>query len=128
MDTTKTSLDATLIFLDELQIHEIEKPYEIWCQSDPEYPKSNCTFKEHDGIKIRDMRQSDQEFGYDTCGFRYAIWPSTVGLTGAHCTSTTDSQEILEYLEETVSFVKQEFRVQDVICFDWRVSRSFKTQ
>jgi hypothetical protein len=121
MSSSETTVNAAFIFLATLPIHEKEKPYEIWCQSDPKFPKTNCTFEEHAKIKVEDMRRFDHGFGYDHYGFRPVHWPSSTGLKGSDCTSSAESDNLMRYLQETAAFVEKEFAAEKVICFDWRV-------
>lgn len=118
-----TSVDASFVFLADLPVHKTEKPYEIWCESDPQFPKSNCVFEEHNHIRVDDMRQFDHGFGYENYGFRPVYWPSSANLKGNDCTSSDGSGKLMHYLQETASLVQNEFVAEKVICFDWRVRK-----
>src|SRR5215471_4974385 len=61
---------ASFYFLRDLSKYQTEKPYEIWRESDPSIPKSNCEFEEHRGIVVNDMRSSEFNFDYESTGFK----------------------------------------------------------
>lgn len=109
-------------FISDLSLYENEKPFEIWRETEPNVPKSNCEFQQLDGIKLHNMRTTDLRFDYDTTGFKHLHAPSTASLRGIDCAENEDNPRLNAYLEETITLAKAQFSSDEVICFDWRVS------
>ena len=109
-------------FISDLPRYENEKLFEVWRETDPSVPKSNCEFQQLDGIKLHDMRTAAIKFDYDTTGFKFLTAPSTTGLRGIDCEESENSPRLNAYLEEAVTLAKSQFDADKVICFDWRVS------
>lgn len=113
-------------FLRDLDIYHTEKPYEIWRESDPSIPKSNCKFEEHTGIAVHNMREQHPPglFDYEGSGFRFLHAPPQHGITGEDCQAVDPSPRLQAYLEESIETVKEQLDASNVICFDWRVLSS----
>lgn len=111
-------------FIADLERYKDEKLYEIWRETEPGVPKSNCEFKEYSGIRLHNMRAADVKFDFDTTGFKAINVPSKVGLKGKDCAQDEDGALLNAYLEECIQVVKEQFKSDEIICFDWRVSMS----
>ena len=109
-------------FISDLPRYEEEKLFEIWQETEPNVPKSNCEFEKLDGIKLKNMRTADIRCDYDTTGFKYLHAPSMAALRGVDCVENEESLPLNAYLDEIISLIKAQFDTDQVICFDWRVS------
>lgn len=109
-------------FISDLTRYEEEKLFEIWQETGPNVPKSNCEFEKLDGIKLESMRTADIRLDYDTTGFKYLHAPSMAALRGVDCVENEESPRLDQYLDEIISLIKVQFSTEQVICFDWRVS------
>ncbi|KAI1086407.1 hypothetical protein F5B19DRAFT_479364 [Rostrohypoxylon terebratum] len=121
---------SSLSFLDNDPRYQHEKPYEIIAGMAPSGWRSNCKFSSVPGLLIRDCRPFRDEFTIDKCGFEYHDWDCTAHL----CYDKFDSADggdlsalIEPYLLETISRVRERFRAEKVVCFDWRL-RSRKSK
>lgn len=119
--TAALIMNATLTFLADDPKYATEKLYELWRETGPGVPKSNCRFEERSSIPVLDMREYQDRLGYDSTGFCFFQHPSTVHLSGQDC-SSRDNVKIGLYLNETIDLIKAKFGGDKVICFDWRVT------
>lgn len=113
---------ASFHFIADLPQYDHEKLFEIWRETEPNVPKSNCEFQELDGIKLHNMRTANIRLDYDTTGFKYLHAPSAAALRDIDCVENEDNPRLSAYLEETIAIAKEQFNSDQVICFDWRVS------
>ena len=109
-------------FIKDLPQYENEKPFEIWRETEPGVPKSNCEFHEVGGIELHNMRTAATRFGYETTGFKFLDSSFAADLRGTDCVENEDSPRLNAYLEDCIALAKSEFGSKEVICFDWRVS------
>ena len=114
-----------LTFLCNLPIYQDEQPFELYGfpeqQSDT---RTNCQFEAKD-IDVTDARLSN-DITIASHGFVFVKHNSACPLEAKYFETVGGDKTVLtQYLEETISFVKDMFRPVDVICFDWRVKGAF---
>lgn len=117
---------APIAHIKESTLYHHIKPYMILSAGDVKIPKTNCFFTAGDSVILRDLRASERGLrdgdGFDSQGFAYlSNVPSGVDLSMEKFKSSDIPGELLEYLEETRSFVEGFFKANKTICFDWRV-------
>ncbi|KAM0456587.1 hypothetical protein ACHAPV_005093 [Trichoderma viride] len=105
----------------------------ILSAGDVKIPKTNCFFTAGDSVILRDLRASERGLrdgdGFDSQGFAYlSNVPSGVDLSMEKFKSSDIPGELLEYLEETRSFVEGFFKANKTICFDWRLRTSYNNK
>lgn len=115
-------LAVSMQFSKDSPLYHQEKPYEIWCETAPGIPKSNCIYEECRDFRLKNMRTSETHFDYDTSGFKYVYAPSKLRLKGCDCEEGESNSLVNAYLMETLGLVRKEFGSDQVILFDWRVS------
>lgn len=116
-------MTATLAFLRDLPLYQEEQPFEIYGYPDlPRSASSNCQFESRSQIPARDARGSTQDFELNECGFVFLTRPSQCPLKADQFENMNEGcQNVLQYLDETRTIVKEYFLASRVICFDWRV-------
>jgi hypothetical protein len=119
-------MKATLSFIADLPLYEVEKPYELWLppeQLPEDIPITNCQWIRQPDIEITDLRKDGIVFALDTTGFKYLQDPLDFELKGEDLLSATESENLVRYLNNTINLVKKEFGAEKAICFDWRVRK-----
>jgi hypothetical protein len=114
---------ASLTFLARNPRWEVEKPYEIWLDTDEPLQRTNCVFEEHHGILVRDVRRIGDAFTLDSGGFEFVEHKSTYLPLSGEQLEASGRQGILPYLAETVALVKNHTGAEKAFCFDWRVRK-----
>lgn len=118
---------ATLKFLSDLPLYDLEKPYEL-CGF-PEVPQSNRTnfqFTNHNNIKLEDVRGQEKTCSIGRHGFAFVSHASSLDLKSQYFEHQTRDEAIVnKYLQECIELVKREMRVNRVVCIDWRLRRNF---
>lgn len=115
-----------LQFLCDLSVYQDEQPFELYGfpeqQSDT---RTNCKFESRD-VEVTDARLLD-DITIASYGFAFVKHKSACPLEADHFeTVGGDKTVLMQYLEETIGLVKDMFTPVDVICFDWRVSKTFQ--
>ncbi|KAH8822070.1 hypothetical protein F5884DRAFT_658980 [Xylogone sp. PMI_703] len=114
---SKKDARARLNYFDWQEIHEIEKPYQIFIEVENENDRtSNLTFREGPEEVIHDVRGQEGAFTLDTTGFAFR----------KHVSSVKDfqSRSVIEkeYLPECEKVLMDELDdVDEVFIFDWRL-------
>jgi hypothetical protein len=112
---------AVFQYVDWQDVYKTEKPYQVFSaipETDlPEQRSTNLVFKDGPLEHIYDARGKKNDFDLDTHGFAFR----------EHRLSSVDfavGQEIEDrYLSEVESLLREDLdEVDQVYCFDWRVS------
>jgi hypothetical protein len=63
-------MDVTVTHLVRDPVHDTEKPYELWMQTEPGVPKNSCQYEDK-VAHVSDVRSSTEDFDVDRNGFKY---------------------------------------------------------
>ena len=122
-----SSMLATLKFLSDLPLYDLEKPYEL-CGF-PEVPQSNRTnfqFTNHNNTKLEDVRGQEKQYSIDRHGFAFVSHASSLDLKSQYFEHQTRNEAVVnKYLQECIELVKREMRANRVVCIDWRVRQRY---
>lgn len=116
------SVQATLEYLQDLEIYEHEKPYWVFLQPrdgfDPDRQRlDNLEFEERHNINLHDIRELDVEPALDESGFQVLQHQSKF--------STFESQaSIKDYRSETEALLKETLGAVYVKCYDSRLRKN----
>ncbi|PVH79056.1 hypothetical protein DL98DRAFT_461726 [Cadophora sp. DSE1049] len=105
-------VQATLEYLQKLQLYESEKPY--WCILPPSegYDPNDQEFEEHKDVLIRDLREcEDPTPAVDDCGFQFLSHRSAFD-------SFTKAEDVAGYRAETEELLKATMNAVYVNCYD----------
>jgi hypothetical protein len=121
----KIKMSFALTFLKRLQTYETIQPYELIGFPDiPEADRSNCVFETRYDIDVQNVRGHESLFTLSEHGFCFAKHSSKcLPTTVADRFDLTGNMPPVAYIEETANFVKEKLNAENVICFDWRVSK-----
>lgn len=115
-------VQASLEYLQKLALYEKEKPY--WCflpphdGFDPNVQRvDNLEFEDHSGIIITDMRDCDQDFRIDDCGFAVLSHQSRF-------VKFESPGEVEAYRKETEELLQNKLDAVLVKCYDSRLRRN----
>ena len=121
MESYLATQEIDLEHLADISLYKEEKPY--YLAQVPGYgtgEASNLQYSIFRGIKLYDVRGHEDKFRCDTHSFEFKHLPSRVKYQS--------DKEAVEYMRETVDFVKSYFSADRVICYDIRVCFFFRAK
>ncbi|KAK3364322.1 hypothetical protein B0T25DRAFT_61125 [Lasiosphaeria hispida] len=109
-------------FLRELPIYQEEQPYQLYgFPNQDSLARENCEFEAVD-VEVIDTREHPVTI--QDHGFAFVRFKSACDLNAKHFeTVGGDPTTLMQYLEETIGFIRNMFEPLDVVCFDWRFRR-----
>ncbi|MCJ1351381.1 MAG: hypothetical protein MMC33_001365 [Icmadophila ericetorum] len=118
------SVSGDLVFLADIPLYEYEKPYLVLLPPskdaalDPSVPRQNLQWEKRT-INITDIREQQEDFRIDRCGFQVLQHASKVSsLTRFQDVSREDLQA---YKRETAVLLGEKLGAVHVICYDFKV-------
>lgn len=103
-----------LQYISNLPLYDREKPYNL-SYGTYAYLITTNVEKDERTVLVRDVRDREAQFSYESHSFRFLKLPAKTELNGSE-------QNTIDYLEETRAFLLQEFQADRVICYDIRAS------
>ncbi|OCL09233.1 hypothetical protein AOQ84DRAFT_404936 [Glonium stellatum] len=118
---------ATLKFLSDLPLYDLEKPYELCGFPEvPQSDRSNCQFTDHNNIKLEDVRGQENKYSINDYGFAFVNHTSSLDLKAQYFEHQNRNDAVVNtYLKECIELVKREIGADRVVCIDWRLRRNF---
>ncbi|KAF8852501.1 hypothetical protein BDZ45DRAFT_630231 [Acephala macrosclerotiorum] len=114
---------ASMAFLSRLPLYDDEKPFEVWMDTKPGIPRTNCHFEEHHNILIKDVRSQRDDFTLDSAGFEFVNHATKLAPSGKDLAAGA-TDRIVPFLVETVDLVQKHTSADKVFCFDWRYRKN----
>ncbi|KUJ15022.1 uncharacterized protein LY89DRAFT_736082 [Mollisia scopiformis] len=110
---------ARLTHLADLGIYKHEKPYELWVNAEPEIPRTNCKFVDHD-VPIEDVRSNSTLSNIDKTGVKFLSHKSAYSFEEGR----PHQDNMAGYLAESTELLKAELGAEKVFIFDWRYRKN----
>ena len=114
MATTKVAFG----YLKEDPKWATEKPFIFESNITYDEPAITNTEKEFHSVSLTDIRGQENNYTYESHGFRYIKHPSKIDQLNIQ------QHDALGYMKETMDLLCAEFNAERVICYDVRVRTS----
>ena len=112
-------IQATLEFLADIPLYQIEKPFLALLSPsqlvDRNFPRENLQWEHHDKINIKDVRDDPFNYTIEKCGFQVLQHRSKIE-------SFNLAIDVNMYKMETEMLLKNELGAEHVYCYDLRVN------